>query len=388
MEAARVSASTDVGHDSDPSVTGRGHVVVGLRGFDAWAVRWDQLVDAVQAPVSMRSYAVSAWARARPDRELLMVVVERGGSLVAGAAVTLRHTVSRGAVIEKAGAPGEPYRFLHRDSAAERILATTLLEACRGGGRRWSLQLDDLPEDDEMAGMVAGPPSRVVRSQGALTPVLDVSAARPLDQVLSRNVRSAVNRAGNVARREGREVVMTWHDDPSDLETMLPEIIDLHIRRNEQVRGTALLHDRAERETYVDTLRGHAGAGVLRLLTARVDGRLAAFAAALVDHRRLWVWSNYVAPECRGLSAGTLANAEVVRAAHADPVVDLVDWGAGVQRFKMSGGATLRPAQTLRVWGRRRDAARWRLRERLERRRGVLRRLPDLVRRVSVHRGR
>ena len=91
-----------------------------------------------------------------------------------------------------------------------------------------------------------------------------------------------------------------------------------------------------------------------------------------------------MAPEWRRLSAGTLANAEVVRASHADPGIDVVDWGAGVQRYKMSGGATLQQAQTLRVWGRRRDAVRWRLRERVEQGPGAVRRLPDLVRRVSV----
>ncbi len=373
----------------DPSSPDRGHVVAGLPGFASWAGRWDRLVDEVGAPVSMRSYSVSAWARARPDRALRVVLVERDGVLVAGAAVTVRHTASGRVLIDKAGSSGEPFRLLHRDASAGNALATTLLDACRGEDRRWSLRIEDLPELDEVATrLLQVTAARAVSHRVTPTPVLDVTSGRPVDQVLSRNVRSAVNRARNVARREGREVTMTWHEDPHEVESMLPELIDLHIRRNEQLRGTALLSERVEREIWVDTLRGHADAGVLRLLVARVDGRLAAFAVGLLDHRRLWVWSNYVAPEWRRLSAGTLANAEVVRAAHADPGIDVVDWGAGVQRYKMSGGATLQQAQTLRVWGRRRDAVRWRLRGRLDRWPGLVRRLPHPPRRVSVLRGR
>lgn len=387
MEVVRPPSATDGHANSDPSARERTSVVSGLTDFQAWAARWDRLVDQVEAPVSMRSYAVSAWAGPRPDRVLRVVLVERDGTLVAGAAVTVRQTASGRVFVDKAGVPGEPLRLLHRDTAAGRLLASAVLDVCRDADRRWSLRLEDLPGDDEVAMRIrACAAARAVSHPVTPTPVLDVTSSRPLDQVLSRNVRSAVNRAGNVARREGRAVTMTWHEEPHDVESMLPELIDLHIRRNEQLRGTALLSDRVERDTWVDTIRGHAGAGVLRLLVARVDGRLAAFAAAVLDHRRLWVWSNYVAPEWRRLSAGTLANAEVVRAAHADPEIDVVDWGAGVQRYKMSGGAILQPAQTLRVWGRRRDAARWRLRERVEKGPLILRRLLDLVRSLGVQR--
>ena len=67
----------------------------------------------------MRSYAVSAWACARPDIKLLVVIVERDRAFVAGAAgaaVTARHTASGRVLIDKAGAPGEPFHLFHRDA--------------------------------------------------------------------------------------------------------------------------------------------------------------------------------------------------------------------------------------------------------------------------------
>ena len=79
--------------------------------------------------------------------------------------------------------------------------------------------------------------------------------------------------------------------------------------------------DPVEVATFRATMAGHARAGRARLVEVRIDGALAAYAMCFHAGDSLWVYSNAVSPEFTRYSAGTIANAEVVRLAHADPGV-------------------------------------------------------------------
>jgi CelD/BcsL family acetyltransferase involved in cellulose biosynthesis len=94
----------------------------------------------------------------------------------------------------------------------------------------------------------------------------------------------------------------------------------------------------------------HAGRGDADLLTLRLDGDLAAFAVCLRSGGgELYVYSNYVSPRWLDHSAGTIANAEVVRYAFAQPGLTGVDWAPGPQRYKLSR-AELRRTQHVQAW--------------------------------------
>src|SRR5436309_10940464 len=59
---------------------------------------------------------------------------------------------------------------------------------------------------------------------------------------------------------------------------------------------------------------------------------------------------NRVSPAWLRYSPGTIANGEVVRHAFEDPSCHGVNWGGGLQRYKLSGEVTLVPCQTLYAW--------------------------------------
>ena len=94
-------------------------------------------------------------------------------------------------------------------------------------------------------------------------------------------------------------------------------------------------------------LLGRARAGRARVRLTAIDGQIAAFAACFVTAGWLWVWSNATDPGLLHYSPGLLATAEVVRFAGLDPRVDVLDGGAGIQRFTTSGAAGLASTQSL-----------------------------------------
>jgi CelD/BcsL family acetyltransferase involved in cellulose biosynthesis len=126
--------------------------------------------------------------------------------------------------------------------------------------------------------------------------------------------------------------------------------MDVHRRRSLQMHGRSGLDDPAARGYFEAVVGTHAAAGRVRLLTLRLNRTLAAFALCLLDRDLLWVYANMVSPDWLRYSAGTISNAEVVRWAHATPGIAGVNWGAGLQRYKLSGPVVLSRSQHLHAW--------------------------------------
>lgn len=57
-----------------------------------------------------------------------------------------------------------------------------------------------------------------------------------------------------------------------------------------------------------------------------------------------------MAPGWRRYSAALLANAEVVVGAATDPRIDVVDWGCGVRRYKLSMSNEIVHTEDLVAW--------------------------------------
>jgi hypothetical protein len=109
----------------------------------------------------------------------------------------------------------------------------------------------------------------------------------------------------------------------------------------------------------------YAKAKKIRLLTLRLDGSLAAFAMGILDRDMLWIYANLVSPNWLRYSAGTIINAEVVRSVYSDPSIKGVNWGAGLQRYKMSGDVKLIPAVKLMGWSSWPTRLAWLVREKI-----------------------
>jgi CelD/BcsL family acetyltransferase involved in cellulose biosynthesis len=307
------------------------------------------LLDRTDAPLAARWPSIDAWLRHHPAVEPWAVLVRRDGELAA-AAVFARQLRLGCWKLDPVGVDGEPSHLAAVDAPAATALAGAVRDGLGRLERPWFLRLTDLPAADPAAAALAAALPVSVCLPGPAAPQLRFAPGQPLSAYLSRNTRAAVAKARNRAARDGLATDVAWTTAPAAVAAALPAVMAVHRARAVQVYGSSALDDVPARGYFDAVVRAHAAAGLVRLLTVRLDGDLAAFALCLVDRDTLWVYANMVSPDWLRYSAGTIANAEVVRWAYADPGSAGVDWGIGLQRYKLSGAVTLRPSGQLHAW--------------------------------------
>ena len=335
-------------------------VVTTHEGLRRLAEPLDSLLARSGAPASARLGAVQTWFRYRPGQAPWCVLLQARGEVLAAAVLSRSTRAGRHVtVIKKAGEPGEPSWLATAHPGLTACLAQAMGQALNSLTQPWILNLADLPEHDPVVAALGGvlPFSSTVL--GAQVPRLHFEPGRPLKHYLSCNTRSAVHRALGRITAAGLTPELAWTRDRERIGACLPEIVDVHRRRNHHLRGSSLLDQPDEAALFVDTLRAHAHDNRLRLLTLRLDGSLAAFATCLESEGGLWVYANLASPDWLAFSPGTVANAEVVRAGHADPAIRCIDWGAGLQRYKLSGDVAVDRFQDLRAWSSRSNRLAW-----------------------------
>jgi CelD/BcsL family acetyltransferase involved in cellulose biosynthesis len=325
----------------------------------------DELMERTGAPASARWPAIGAGlAHAEPARPWC-VIVRSGPVIVAAALLSVRR--KRGAwVLNSASHVDEQGWLPAVDADAAGALAA---ELCNSLGRLhlpWFLELHQLPPDDPTASALCRVLKQSMLLPGAEVPVLDCGEGARIGTCLSPNTRSAVNRARKRIAVAGLKCEIDWARDPLAIEARLDSVVELHRQRNRQLRGAAGLDDPRKRALFIDTVNAQARAGRARVLTLRLDDALAAFAICFEAAGKLHVYSNMASPDWLDFSPGTIANSEVVLAALRDPALRYVDWGGGLQRYKLSGtGVHIEHLQHFRAWSSTASHLAWRVIERL-----------------------
>jgi CelD/BcsL family acetyltransferase involved in cellulose biosynthesis len=197
----------------------------------------------------------------------------------------------------------------------------------------------------------------VTRSDNGVSPRINFSSGDPLTAYLSRNTRSALAKAHNRIKNAGLAIEMRWTREPEEMTAIVPEILRLYRKRSLQLGHDVPVLANADYRSYladcasfVDVVHSYGEAGLARLLTLRLNGQLASYALCLESAGTMLVYSNRMSPDWARYSAGAITNAEVVRTAHSDRGIRCLDWGTGLQRYKLSGGATLHPHQNIHAW--------------------------------------
>jgi CelD/BcsL family acetyltransferase involved in cellulose biosynthesis len=173
---------------------------------------------------------------------------------------------------------------------------------------------------------------------------------RSIGTYLSRNARSAENKARNRLTRDGRTLTERWVTDPEDVGAAVPGMSAIHRARDRQL-GRVSDHDDPRRARfYAEVLTEHADRGELDLLLVEIDATLAAYVAAFRDGRTLRVWDNRVSPEWADYSAGRLANHAAIRRVVLDGDYDVLDWMRGEESYKLSSATEIIATSTLEAW--------------------------------------
>ncbi|MFO1372643.1 MAG: GNAT family N-acetyltransferase [Candidatus Competibacteraceae bacterium] len=324
-------------------------VLIGIQALQTRASDFERIFRTIAAPATGRWPGLLIWMETHPECEPWGILIERDGDLVAAAILT-RYRHFGLWCIGKPGGPCDQVRFGAVDDGAAAKLAEAICDAVRGFGGPWRLQVSDLPYPDPVATHLR---SAWPHSQTQLDlpmPCLLFAPGASLNTYLSRNTRAAVAKARNRIQHDGIQMVQKWTRDPKQILELMPQIIDIYRRRDHQLRGRSLIDNPATERFFLAFVAEHARQGLIDLLTIHLERELAAFALCLLDNGEYLVLVNRVSPAWLHYSAGTIANAEVIRHAFEDPNSHSVNWSGGPQRYKLSGEVTLIPRQTLYAW--------------------------------------
>jgi hypothetical protein len=309
----------------------------------------DRLLVDTGAPASARWAPLAVWLSHNPKLTPWSLFVRRDGVVVA--ALVLTREFRLGAYkFETVGETNLPGWLPARDPESARALAVALASSLDAVSIPWVLHLNYLESTDPVLVAIKDQLARTT-SETVASPCLDFREGEPLTTYLSANTRSALAKARNRIKNAGLVAEMEWTSSTAEIDSLLPTIMELYQRRTAQLgQFPNLLTDAAYRRFFADMAHAFAAEGLLRLLMYRLDGELASYAMCLQSGDTMLVYSNRMAPEWARYSPGAITNAEVVRVAHADPGVHSVDWGAGLQRYKMSGDVTLHPHANTHAW--------------------------------------
>lgn len=227
-------------------------------------------------------------------------------------------------------------------------LANHLASELRRLAWPWTLDLVRLPSDSAFAAALTRQ-LRVseVRSD-ALHPIVEFDRADARGPVLSRNLRQAEAKARNRIRRADLTLHIRWITDQRTIASRTSEIRSTHRARDFQLRGASLLDDRQDGRYYDTLLRKHLD--LLDLLEVRLEGELAAYLLWIRNGPTRLVFDNRVAPRWTNYSAGVIANNVALRLAAEDPSITVLDWGSGLQRYKLQSANKVIAHDRLLAW--------------------------------------
>ena len=320
---------------------------------DADRAALDRLHAAVGAHVSARLAWLQAWRDAYPQwRPWVLATSDGDGELRAAAPLTRRRQAGlvRVRCLGHTELHAAPIVSVTTSDAEE--LADRLAGALERLHRPWTMHLRQLAVGDPFARALSERLPVVQIGPADHRPVMELEPDADPRRVVSHNLRKAEARARNRIARAGLGFELRWITEPPAIAARFAEIRSVHRARDLQLRGRSLLDDERESTFYDGLLRRHLPA--LELLEARLDGELAAYVLWIRSDGARLVLDNRVAPRWSAFSAGLIANNAALRAAAQDPSVEQLDWGAGVQRYKLQSSNRLIAHEELLAWSSRR----------------------------------
>jgi hypothetical protein len=309
----------------------------------------ERLHAATGAHVSAQLAWLDAWREAYPAwRPWVLALPAGGGELRAVAALAERRYAGI-AQIRCLGHTGlDRAPIVSRTPADASELAVALAGRLEARHRPWTLHLRQLPANDPFALALCERLPAAELHEAAGRPVVRVDGLADPGRICSRNLRGAEANARNRIARDGLALAVRWHRRPEAIAERIPEIRAVHRARDLELRGTSKLDHPREGAFYDALLRRHLDR--LELLELRLDDDLAAYLLWIRNGPARLVLDNRVAPRWSAYRAGLIANNVALRAAAGDPEVAELDWGSGVQRYKLQSASTVVPHEVLMAW--------------------------------------
>lgn len=197
---------------------------------------------------------------------------------------------------------------------------------------------------------------------GDPSPIIRFCPGTDLQARVRKNARSITRRAVNRLAREGIRLTVERCRDVDGVHSVLPEIARVRAARDRDKARESDHLDPAVRGFWYEVLPLLAGRGELEVTTVRLDGRLAAYAVALLDPPAYRSWDTRIAPELQGFAPGHLLRAALLEQLNVDPRWSEFDTMRGTEAYKSAIADELRETVDLRAWSSRIIRLPWRAR--------------------------
>jgi CelD/BcsL family acetyltransferase involved in cellulose biosynthesis len=262
---------------------------------------WDSLAESTSAAPFLRPGWIEAWWRAFGAGRLLVLAASEGGAITGVLPIVRRR--------DCVGSPTNWHTPIFGGVYAREEAAEMIAEAIAGLAPP-HVRMRFLDARDPLVGAL-----RANAQQSHLLALQRTILSSPYLSIEGKweefRARLSPNRRRSIARRERRlaelgEVRLVVEDGSERLDELLDEGFALEASGWKGVRGTAILSQPRTRAFYEDVCRWAAGAGILRLVFVRLDGRAIAFNLGLEDSRAHYALKPGHSPEMARYGPGAL----------------------------------------------------------------------------------
>jgi len=314
-------------------VTFTARVIRGTSAFTEMRDRLDELLRAVEAPVTARVPWMEIWAR-HHEYDPLLIAVEDGGRLVAVAPFATRRRVGRTDIVGLGHGTSDRSRLPALDDKAAAALVDAVVEQSLTWKWPWRFVLSQLPAGDPVAHGLAARLRCAQIVPADPCPVLCINRGREADAYESKSMRKQVRQARNRMETDGRELAIDRRMERAAVEPALDELIEMHRTRDHALGRRSALDDKSERAFWRELVLDHAERGELEVVRMTLNGELAAYDVAFVDPPRYTVWDHRI-----GVEFGRYFPGHVLSRAQLDAVVGreeitILDHGQGDEPYK------------------------------------------------------
>lgn len=329
-----MQGTKDLNAGGSASTTFESDALTGLSAFEEIAGEIDELVDRLRLPVMTKSGWLKLWSKSFNDWIPLTVTVrDRSGDLVGLAPLATKPDGVETNVV----AAGHGVSFFTAmpavGTAAVQALASAISEAVHSLPGTWNLNIEQLPEHDLVAQVLAEKFAYGRLLPERRVPRLVFSTAHSVEDVIG-DVNSEVLATARAELKEADIATYVGFDRGSAISShLIDELEVLRRSRDQELNRASDLDNDAKRSFWRGLIAGRSGQWEAEVATVRLDGKLAAYTAAILDRDTYRIFDGQIETEWERYRPGKLVEAAALRRALTDDRFAAVDWmsrsGAG-----------------------------------------------------------
>lgn len=280
--------------------------VEGIAAIEWWGPVLEELCVEVGAPITARVPWLTCWARQHVDWQSFVVMVWQADMLMAAAMLARRRVRGLLRVIMLGQGQSDHARLPCREPAAAQCLADGIVAALHRSRRPWIVQLARLPDGDPVLAALTSRLRGCRVQPGTPNSFVRFAPGADLRPLVGAETSGIIAPAGQRLVRENVHRTVQRLTDVDEVAALLPVLAEVRSARDIQLGRRSDHLDPAVREFWFEVLTLLANRGELEVTSVRLNGRLAAYAVALLDPPAYRLWDTRIQPELSDYAPGYL----------------------------------------------------------------------------------